>query len=197
MMSGVSALSTPLSGSIVSLEPIAPEHEDELWAALDHDEIWRWIPIGRPDREEFARFFGYLLAENVADRMATWVTRQSESGVVIGTSSYLAIRLPDRGVEIGMTMYSPSAWRTGANREAKLLMMTHGFETLGLQRIEFKTDARNERSRKGLETLPAQFEGIFRKHMDTAQGVRDSAYYSVIDDDWPAIRDGLRAGLAR
>lgn len=197
MMCGMSTLSTPLSGSLVSLESLAPEHEDDLWAALDHDEVWTWIPIGRPDRKGFARFFGYLLAENVADRMATWVVRSVATGDVVGTSSYLAIRLDNRGVEIGMTMYSPTAWRTGANREAKLLMMTHGFETLGLQRIEFKTDARNARSRQGLETLPAQFEGIFRKHMDTAQGVRDSAYYSVIDDDWPAVRDGLRRGLER
>lgn len=196
-MPGVAELTTPLAGSIVSLEPIAPEHQDELWRALDHDEVWTWIPIGRPDAEGFERFFNYLLAENAAGRMGTWVVRLNSTGELIGTSSYLAIRLPDRGVEVGMTMYSPAAWRTGANREAKLLMLGHGFETLGLQRIEFKTDARNERSRAALLALPTQFEGIFRKHMDTAQGVRDSAYYSVIDDEWPALKASLEAGLKR
>ncbi len=190
-------LTTPLSGELIALEPLAPEHEDDLWAALDHDEVWSWIPIGRPDREGFARFFGYLLAENVADRMATWVVRLKSSGAVVGTSSYLAIRLEHRGVETGMTMYSPAVWGTGANVEAKLLMLGHAFETLGLQRVEFKTDARNERSRGALAALPAEFEGIFRKHMDTAQGVRDSAYYSVIDDDWAGVRDALTRRLER
>ncbi|MFT4050271.1 MAG: GNAT family protein [Solirubrobacterales bacterium] len=190
-------LTTPLAGALVSLEPLAPEHREDLWRALDHDEVWTWIPIGRPDEEGFERFFNYLLAENVAGRMGTWVVRANESGAIIGTSSYLAIRLPDRGLEIGMTMYSPAAWRTGANRATKLLMLEHGFETLGLQRIEFKTDARNERSRAALLALSATFEGIFRKHMDTAQGVRDSAYYSVIDDEWPALKAKLLADLER
>lgn len=197
MMLAMSTLNPQLAGKFVTLEPLTPSHEDALWSALDHDDVWRWIPVGRLDREGFAEFARHLLAENAAGRMATWVTRSNESGDVVGTSSYLAMRLPDGGVEIGMTMVSPAAWGTGANVEAKLLMLGHGFETVGLQRIEFKTDARNERSRAALERIPAQFEGVFRKHMKVAygDGVRDSAYYSVIDDDWPEVRANLEARL--
>lgn len=185
-----------LEGDLVRLEPLIPQHQDELWSALDHDEVWTWIPIGRPDREGFTKFFQFLLGENTTDGMVTWVNRLRETGEVVGMSSYLAIRPEHDGVEIGFTIYSPAAWGTGANVEAKKLMMGHGFEKVGLQRIEFKTDARNERSRGALAALPAQFEGIFRKHMNTAYGVRDSAYYSVIDDDWPEVKANLERRLS-
>lgn len=92
-------------------------------------------------------------------------------------------------------MVSPSAWGSGANVEAKMLMLDHAFGQLGCQRVEFKTDAKNERSRGALSALPAEFEGIFRSHMDTDYGVRDSAYFSVIADEWPAVRANLEARL--
>lgn len=186
----------PLSGEVISLEPIAPDFEDRLFAALDYEVIWPWLPVDRPDRPGFARLFGYLLAENAAGRMATWINIARDDGSVIGTSSFLALRHEHRGLEIGWTMLSPSAWGIGANVEAKLLMLDHAFSELGVQRVEFKTDANNERSRGALSALPAQFEGIFRKHMDTNYGVRDSAYYSVIDDDWPEVRANLTRRLA-
>lgn len=185
-----------LTGELVELEPLVPAHRDELWDALDDDRVWAWIPVGRLDRPGFERFFQWLLGENTAESMVTWVARLRSTGEVVGTSSYLAIRREHDGVEVGMTMYSPAAWGTGANVEAKLLMLGHGFETVGLQRIEFKTDARNERSRVALAALPAEFEGIFRRHMNTEQGVRDSAYYSVILDDWPQVKQALEARLS-
>ena len=99
-------------------------------------------------------------------------------------------------MEIGWTWLTPSRWGTGANVEAKLLMLEHAFERLGCMRVEFKTDRRNERSREALEALPARFEGIFRKHMIVrGDAVRDSAYYSIVDDDWPGVRANLRARL--
>jgi len=101
-------------------------------------------------------------------------------------------------VEIGWTWLNPSAWRSGANVEAKLLMMRHAFETLGCVRVEFKTDARNERSRAALAALPARFEGILRNHMIVPDvGRRDSAYYSVIDSEWPEVRANLERRLAQ
>ncbi len=101
-------------------------------------------------------------------------------------------------VEIGWTWLHPRAWRTGANVEAKLLMMRHAFETLGCVRVEFKTDARNERSRAALAALPARFEGILRNHMIVPDvGQRDSAYYSVIPSEWPAVRSNLERRLGR
>lgn len=197
MMRGMNSFAADLSGKLVDLSPIAASDADGLWAAVDHDAVWAWMPIGRPDRARFDRFFEFLLAENAADRMSTWIVRWRATGAVVGSSSFLAIRREHRGVEIGYTMYDPGFWGTGANVEAKLLMMIHGFETHGLQRIEFKTDARNERSRGALAALPAQFEGIFRRHMDTAQGVRDSAYFSVVDAEWAEVNAALVARLER
>lgn len=181
----------------MTLEPLEERHRDELWLALDFDQVWSWIPVGRLDRDQFGPFLDGVLEQNAEGKMATWVARAQESGEVIGTSSYLAMRLEHRGVEVGFTMYTPAVWGTGANVEAKLLMLGHAFETVGLQRIEFKTDARNERSRGALAALPAQFEGIFRRHMDTARGVRDSAYYSVVVDEWPAVKANLERRLER
>lgn len=184
-------LTKPLMGEVISLEPIAPAYEDALFTALDYEVIWPWLPVERPDREAFSRLFGFLLAENAAGRMGTWINIARDDESVIGTSSFLALRPEHRGLEVGWTMLSPSAWGIGANVEAKLLMLGHAFGDLGVQRVEFKTDANNKRSRGALAALPAQFEGIFRKHMDTNYGVRDSAYYSVIDDDWPEVRANL------
>jgi RimJ/RimL family protein N-acetyltransferase len=189
-------LNPPLAGRCVRLDPLTAADEPGLWQALNHDEVWTWIPIGRPTHAEFTSFIDSQLTDNASGSSATWTVRDRKTNRVIGTSSYLAIRLEHRGVEIGATMYDPTVWGTGANIEAKLLMMQRGFETLGLQRIEFKTDARNVRSRGALAALPAQFEGILRRHMDTLQGVRDSAYYSVIADDWPKVKAVLKDRLA-
>jgi RimJ/RimL family protein N-acetyltransferase len=115
---------------------------------------------------------------------------------VVGSSRYLSLRPEHRGLEVGWTWLTPGAWRTGANVEAKLLMLEHAFERLDCLRVEFKTDARNERSRAALAALPAEFEGVFRRHMVMPYGLRDSAYYSVVADDWPAVRDNLTARLA-
>lgn len=190
-------LTAELVGTRVSLVPISSGFAGDLFAALDHEDVWRWIPVARPLTEaEFEQFFSWLLNENEAGRMGTFITLDT-AGTAIGTSSYMAIRDEHDGVEIGSTMVSPTHWGTGANVEAKLLMLDHAFNELGCQRVEFKTDARNERSRKALEAIPAQFEGIFRKHMNTSYGLRDSAYYSVIDEDWPAVRASLLARNTR
>ena len=120
------------------------------------------------------------------------------SGTPIGSSRYLELR-PEHGVlEIGWTWLAPTAWGTGANVEAKLLQLGHAFERLGARRVEFKTDALNERSRAALAALPAAFEGVFRKHMLVRDGEnRDSAWYAIVDDDWPAVRANLLRRLGR
>jgi RimJ/RimL family protein N-acetyltransferase len=118
-------------------------------------------------------------------------------GELVGHTSFLNDRPHDRVVEIGNTWLVPAAWGTGANIEAKLLLMQHAFEREGYLRVEFKTDAANERSRAALAALPAQFEGVFRKHMLVRGGQRrDSAWYAVIDDDWPAVKENLERRLA-
>ncbi|HET9460744.1 MAG TPA: GNAT family protein, partial [Gaiellaceae bacterium] len=116
---------------------------------------------------------------------------------IVGSTRFLALRPEHRSVEIGWTWLHPSAWGTGANVEAKLLQLRHAFESWGCRRVELKTDALNKRSRGALEALGATFEGIHRKHMLVRDGEnRDSAWYSVMDDDWPRVREHLEARLA-
>jgi N-acetyltransferase len=126
-----------------------------------------------------------------------FATIDRASGEPIGSTRYLNLREIHRGLEIGWTWLTPLMWRTGANIEAKLLMLGHAFERLGCMRVELKTDARNERSRAAMAALPAEFEGIFRKHMlMPGIGVRDSAFYSVTDEEWPEVRANLERRLA-
>jgi RimJ/RimL family protein N-acetyltransferase len=190
-------LRTRLKGQIVVLEPLEVRHEEGLFAAAQNPAIWKWLaPIG-DGREFFAAWFAASLAESQAGREGVFATIDRASGEPIGSTRYLNVREAHRGVEIGWTWLTPSMWRTGANVEAKLLMLTHAFERLECMRVEFKTDARNERSRGALEALGAQFEGILRKHMlMPGVGVRDSAYYSVIEEEWPSVRANLERRLA-
>jgi len=187
-----------LVGTIVRLEPIREAHRPGLLAASRDERIWTWIDRRVPDSEAgFDAWFDARL--RVSGEGAEWcyVTCCADGGEPIGSSSLLGPRPEHDGVEIGWTWLRPEAWRGGANTEAKLLMLELAFERLGCQRVEFKTDARNERSRAALAALPAQFEGIFRKHMLVpVVGVRDSAYFAIVDDDWPRVRGRLRARVA-
>jgi RimJ/RimL family protein N-acetyltransferase len=186
-----------LEGSIVTLEPLREEHAEELWAAAQAPEIWAWLAHLNV-RERFEQWWELTLEAAQAGREGPFATRENRTGKVVGSSRYLNVRPADRVVEIGWTWLHPSAWRTGANVEAKLSMMRHAFETLGCVRVEFKTDARNERSRAALAALPAQFEGILRNHMIVPDvGLRDSAYFSVIDSEWPAVRANLERRLTQ
>lgn len=180
------------------LEPLEREHAEELWRAAQAPEIWRWLVDIGGDRALFDGWLEQSIADTEADREGVFATRELRAGAVLGSTRFLNVRPEHRVVEIGWTWLNPSAWRSGANVEAKLLMLAHAFEALGCQRVELKTDARNERSRAAMEALPARFEGVMRKHMVMPGiGVRDSAYYSVIDDDWPAVRSGLERRLER
>lgn len=185
-----------LKGRLVTLDPLAKKHFEELWrtASLDPD-VWRWMPMRAGDsRSEFASWFEWSFGTPAQPRIP-FVTRVA--GNIAGSTSYSTLRLEQRAVEIGNTWLAPQYWGTGANVEAKYLMLRHAFESEGCVRVEFKTEALNERSRAALSALPAQFEGIHRKHMYVRESVwRDSAWYSVIDDDWPAVRAGLEQKLA-
>src|SRR5262249_55471353 len=145
--------------------PLSPGHEQGLYAAAVESD-WSLMQYNASRSPEV--FHAWL--EDALDRTraaleVAFATIDHQSGRPIGSSRHLALRRQHPGLEIGWTWLARSAWGTGANVEAKLLMLEHAFERLGCMRVEFKTDARNERSRRALAALPAQFEGIFRKHM--------------------------------
>jgi N-acetyltransferase len=191
-------LATELSGSLVVLEPLEERHREELWEAAQDERIWEWLAHLGEDRDLFDRWFELSLEATVEDREGVFAIRRRADGAVVGSSRFMAVRRPDRAVEIGWTWFNPSAWRSGVNLETKLLMLGYAFEGLDCVRVELKTDARNERSRNAIAALPAQFEGVFRKHMIVPDvGQRDSAYYSVIDDEWPQVRANLQRRLGR
>lgn len=191
-------LTRVLEGEIVRLEPLARRHEEGLFRAARDERIWRWMS-GNPieSRETFGRWMEDALARSETGTEAAFATLDARTGEPIGSTRFLALRPGHRGLEIGWTWLAPARWGTGANVEAKLLMLEHAFEGLGCIRVELKTDRRNERSRAAMEALPAHFEGIFRKHMLLPDGgVRDSAYYSITDDEWPPAKANLRRRLA-
>jgi RimJ/RimL family protein N-acetyltransferase len=176
-----------LEGRIVVLEPLGPQHAEGLRAAAADERIWTWMVT--LDVEEW-----------IADALREQ-NRQAfailQNGVVVGSSSYMSLAPEHLRLEIGNTWMSPSTWSTGANVEAKYLLLRHAFEVLGCRRVEFKTDALNKRARGALAAIPSEFEGVHRKHMLVRDGEqRDSAWYAVIDDDWPEVKDALERRLA-
>jgi len=185
-----------LEGRIVQLEPMSRDHLDGLLDVALDPSLWRWT-IARPtDRAGLEAWLETALANREAGTELPFVTVERATGRPIGSSRYLNIALEHRRLEIGWTWVAPAWQRGGANREAKLLMLGHAFEALGCLRVEFKTDALNERSRAALLGIGATFEGVFRKHMLMPDGRnRDSAWYSITDDDWPDVRARLRASL--
>jgi len=167
----------------VRLEPLRDEHRDELWAIAQDERIWAFMRLS---------------AHESRDRFDEWWSSVDMGfahyfdGELVGHTSFLNHRAEDRSVEIGNTWVVPAAFGTGANAGAKYLLMRHAFEDEGLLRVEFKTDAANEWARRALAALPAAFEGVHRKHMLVRGGQRrDSAWYSVIDDDWPVVKAEL------
>ena len=185
-----------LEGRIVRLEPLSREHEEGLWLASRDPRTWRWLSVVQPQtRAEWSAFTEPALEAAEHGVELPLVTIRHEE--IVGSTRFLALRPEHGSVEIGWTWLHPSAWGTGANVEAKLLQLGHAFEFWGCRRVELKTDALNDRSRGALEALGATFEGIHRKHMLVRSGEnRDSAWYSVTDDDWPAVRSHLEARLA-
>jgi N-acetyltransferase len=180
-------LAERLEGRIVVLEPLGPEHVEGLRAAAADERIWTWMVTLDPEE---------WIADALSDE-----SRQPfailQEGVVVGSSSYMSLAPEHLRLEIGSTWMHPSTWSTGANVEAKYLLLRHAFEVVGCKRVEFKTDALNERARGALAALPSEFEGIHRKHMLVRGGERrDSAWYAVIDDDWPTVRRALEERLA-
>jgi RimJ/RimL family protein N-acetyltransferase len=187
-----------LEGRIVRLEPLELAHVPRLAEVALDPAIWRWT-IARPKTEDDLRdWAAAAIRGRDAGTESPFATIELATGRPIGSTRFMNIALEHRRLEIGWTWLAPAWQRSGANREAKLLMLGYAFDTLGCRRVEFKTDSNNEASRAALLGIGATFEGIFRKHIVMpGDSVRHSAWYSVIDDEWPAVRARLESGLRR
>ena len=181
------------TGQLVAVEPLTPEHETGLIAAGSDSELFRWLPVDMASSAEATRhWLREAVAAAAAGREVPFAILEAGSERVLGSTRFQELRLEHLRVEIGWTWLTRSAWSTGVNVETKLLLLGQAFERVGCRRVEFKTDARNQRSRGALLALGAKFEGVLRKHMVVQEGgVRDSAYFSVIDDEWPEVKLGL------
>jgi RimJ/RimL family protein N-acetyltransferase len=181
-----------LEGRIVRLEPLRRDHLDGLAEVAFEPALWQYT-LARPvDAAGLEAWIRTALANAEAGIEVPFATIDRATERAIGSTRYLNI-VPEHGrFEIGWTWLATSAQRTGANREAKLLQLTHAFEDLDANRVEFKTDSLNDKSRTALLGIGASFEGIFRNHMVMPDGrLRHSAYYSVTREDWPTVRSRL------
>lgn len=184
-----------LHGDVVRLEPMTLDHVDGLTEVIDPS-VFTWMLVAPTDREGVRDYVEAALANRDAGLEVPWVTVERTSGRPIGSTRYLSIAPEHRRLEIGWTWIAPRWQRSAVNSEAKLLQLTRAFDVLDARRVEFKTDARNVRSRAALLGIGATFEGILRAHMVTRDdGRRDSAYYSILDHEWPAVREHLRSRL--
>ncbi|MER6302650.1 GNAT family protein [Kitasatospora sp. NPDC001539] len=195
-------LPTPitLTGRHIRLEPLERRHAADLWATVGSDpEVWRWtmsLPPG--SEEELGAILDARVAEAARGESVHFAAVDLASGTAVGMTGYHDYSAEDESVEIGGTLYARSAWRTAVNTESKLLLLTHAFEDLGMGRVFWKTDALNERSRAAIQRLGAQFEGVFRRHRLRPTGSwRDSAYFSMLADEWPPAKSRLVERLSR
>ncbi len=186
-----------LEGRLVTLEPISEDHAEGLWRAAAYPGIWSWMPVWVETEEQFRGLFSAALENLAKGTSLPFVTRIAETGEIVGSTSYLNIDPENRRLEVGYTWITPAWQRTGVNTEAKYLQMTHAFETLGANRVEFKTDSKNDASRKALARIGAVEEGVLRRHMIRHDGsLRDSVYFSVLASEWPRVRALLEALMA-
>jgi RimJ/RimL family protein N-acetyltransferase len=187
-----------LEGSHVRLESMRAEHADGLVAAGAGHGLFRFFPFPLESPEEIRAFVADSIAALAKGTRLPFTTIDRKTGRIVGSSSYLAIEPAHKRLEIGSTWITPSHQRSPVNTEAKLLQLTHCFEVLGCNRVEFKTDARNAKSRAALLRIGAIEEGAFRAHMVMPDGaLRTSIYFSVIASEWPGVKKRLAEKLAR
>lgn len=189
-----------LEGSVVRLEPIRREHAEFFWhAAKDAlDDIFQWIPYRMKTPADFELLVEKALGEQERGESVVFATIARTSGQIIGSTRFMNVDRANRRVEIGSTWITPAWQRTAVNTEAKYLMLRHAFEVWRCIRVELKTDGLNQKSRNAILRIGAKEEGTLRKHLITWTGrIRDSVYFSILDTEWPQVRSGLEAMLAR
>jgi RimJ/RimL family protein N-acetyltransferase len=203
MLAGVNLVFDPkpvvLAGRHVRLEPLERRHLPALLEAARDPATFQYFvtpPLG--EESEMTKWMDQILKGQAAGTDVGWATVRISDGRVVGATTYLDIRRANRGLEIGNTWIAPEAQRTAVNTEAKYLQLRHAFEDLGAWRVQLKTDERNARSRAAIARLGASFEGILRKYQVRYDGfIRNTAMFGIIAEEWPAVKAGLEAKLAR
>jgi len=187
-----------LEGRTVRLEPLTHAHHAALCAIGLDPELWELIPYRVTTPDEMAAYIQNALDAQEARTALPFATVHAASGQVIGSTRFMNIDIPNRRVEIGATWIAAPWRRTAVNTEAKYLMLRHAFETLGCIRVELKTDVLNQCSRNAIRRIGAQEEGILRQHVVTWSGrLRDSVYFSILDSEWPRVKQDLEQRLSR
>src|SRR5579872_2995278 len=186
-----------LQGSAVRLEPLTMNHLPGLVRVGLDPELWRWIPTNVKNADDMRAYVDRALDEQRQGTSVPFAIVAHPTGDVIGSTRYMNIDRCNRRLEIGCTWLTAAYQRGRSNTEAKLMLLTHAFETLGALRVELKTDALNHKSRTAIARIGAKEEGTFRKHLITDSGrVRDTVYFSIIDTEWPAVKERLTEGLS-
>ncbi|NOT09738.1 MAG: GNAT family N-acetyltransferase [Gemmatimonadales bacterium] len=188
-----------LYGDAVRLEPLDHAHAGDLVEAAADPGIWQYMGSAQPKSLAEVKAWidaAYKLAA-AGDTIPFAVIRPADD-VAVGSTRFLEIRREWRTLEVGWTWYAASAQRTAVNTECKYLLLKHAFEDLGALRVQFKTDGRNVRSQRAIERIGGVKEGVLRKQRINDDGyVRDAVYYSILDDEWPAVKTHLEGMLRR
>lgn len=187
-----------LTGNAVRLVPLHREHADKLWqvVAKDAEDVFRWFPTTLTSLADLRDFVDIATSERRSDRALPFLVERKHDGAVLGSTRFANIDLPNSRAEIGWTWLIPSAQRSAANTEMKRMMLSHGFERMGLNRVEFKTDSLNLKSRRALSRIGAVEEGTLRNHVVCHTGrLRHSVYFSILKAEWPQVRDRLDARM--
>ena len=187
-----------LEGRIVRLEPLAPEHEETLWAAAREPEIWQFMSMDVRSRDDFHTWLQAALRAAEGGSAVPFAIVDRSTNQAIGSTRLFDFAPEHRHLEIGHTWLGKQFWRSGINTECKYLLLGHAFGTLGCARVQLKTDALNVRSREAIQRLGAKEEGTLRKHYWVQnRRFRDSVYFSILDDEWPEVRARLEGWMMR
>jgi N-acetyltransferase len=187
-----------LTGVLVSLEPLHADHHDELVEAVRDGALWELWYTSVASPETMRTDIESKLAQQAAGTMQPFAVRRLDTGAAVGVTTYCNIDADTPRLEIGYTWTAASAQRTGINTESKLLLLGHAFDVLGCLAVEFRTHWHNVQSRAAIARLGAKQDGVLRNHRRMPDGsLRDTVVFSILDTEWPAVRNGLRHRLAR
>lgn len=191
--------STTLNGEHVRLEPLGLGHVEDLFEAGASEDIWTHLPIPMPGHAgEMEAFVREALEMEATGTVVPFAIVDAAGGKAVGSTRYLDIQRPHRGLEIGWTWLGRAHQRSPINTECKLLLLQHAFEAQGAIRVQLKTDLLNVRSQVAIERIGGKKEGTLRNHMIVQQGrLRDSVFFSILDSEWPAVKENLLRRLGR